>query len=137
MAAVIATGAYLAINSTAMAAYIESAEITADVEAVDTTNMGSSGWKTFAAGLKSFNLTVNWQADYTNTTGSDDFLFTLWGTSTTFELRPTQSAVSSSNPKYTGSVLVTQHKAVPVQVGQKIMMQTSWPGTGALTRAEA
>src|SRR5258708_4524344 len=59
-------------------------------------------------GLKDANLDIEWNQDFA-AAQVDALLWPLFGTVTTFELRPTSGARSATNPAYTGSVLITQY----------------------------
>ena len=62
-------------------------------------------------------------------------LWPLLGTVTTFEIKPTSDAVSSTNPKYSGSVLVNQHQPVANGVGELASFSVSFPTSGTITRS--
>jgi hypothetical protein len=136
MAVTVITGAYLAVGGIDLTEFLESVELSIDVDDIDSTTMATAGWKGHAAGLRGGSLTINLQADYADTK-SDDRIWGWLGTTQTFEVRPTQAVAGANNPKYTGSVVVLQHRAVPATVGQKAVLSLTWPVTGAVVRAEA
>ena len=105
----------------------------AEVEAKEVTTFGSGGAKEFLGGLKSGTLAIEFKQDFANA-ALDSILFPLFGTVVTFEVRPTQSARSTSNPGYTGSVLITQHNPLSGSVGDEASMSVSFPTTGAVAR---
>jgi hypothetical protein len=127
------TSEYLALGGTDLSAHIKSATLSVDAAELDTTDMASGGWTEVIGGLKSGSLSVSWQDDVA-ASSIDSILWPLLGTVVTFETRATSSAVGTSNPKRTGSVLVTN---VPIggSVGDLAMKDTTWPTTGAITRA--
>lgn len=128
------TDAYLVINSVNLSDHVKSVTLTADVAALDSTAMGDT-WTENIGGLKSGSLAVTFNDDFA-ASNVDATLWPLLGTSTTFELRPTSSAVGATNPKWTGSVLVNQ---IPVGggVGELGAKSVTWPTTGTVTRATA
>jgi hypothetical protein len=129
------TAEYVAIAGVDQSANFKSAVLTVDAAQLDTTDFASAGWTEMIGGLKSGTLALTVQDDVTNS-AIDDVLWGFLGTVQTFEIRPTQSAVGSNNPKYTGSVLITSH-SMGGQVGDLATKQLSFPTSGAVARAEA
>jgi len=133
MAAFALTNEYFALNAVDMSSFVKSATLTLDAAALDSTAMGDS-WTEQTPGLKSGTLALTFNDDYAATT-VDDRLFPLFGTVVTFEVRPVAGiAVSATNPRYTGSVLVTQH-TIGGDVGSLAAKQLSFPTSGTVTRA--
>lgn len=85
-------------------------------------------------GLKSGNLSIEFQQDFA-ASEVDATLWPLLGSTTAFEVKPTSGAVSSTNPKYSGNVLVNQHIPVANAVGELATMSVSFPTSGTITRA--
>lgn len=135
MAVFALTSMYTALNGSDRSADIKSSVLTVDAAQLDTTDFASAGWVEVIGGLKSGTLQINFQDDAANS-GVDDILWGLLGTVVTFEVRPTSSSVSSSNPKYTGSVLITS-ASIGGAVGELAMKSLTFPTSGAVTRAEA
>lgn len=134
MALFVFTDAYLAINSVDQSDYVKSVTLNMEVAEVDSTTMGDS-WTEMLAGLKSATLEIEWADDVTDDLLDED-LWGLFGTLVSFELRPTSAAVGVSNPKYTGTVLVKDH-SLGGAVGDLAQKKSSWPVSGAVSRATA
>jgi len=135
MAVFALTAEYLALNGSAtLNDHVKAATLTIEAEALDSTAMGP-GWKSNIGGLKSGTLAVTFNDDYA-ASNVDATLWPLLGTVVTFEVRPTDAAVSATNPKYTGSVLIQQH-ALGGSVGELASKALSFPVSGAVTRATA
>src|SRR5690606_21011998 len=98
MAAFALTNEYLAINSVDVSSFVKSAVLTLDAAQLDSTAMGDS-WVEVIGGLKSGTLAVTFNDDYTDD-GLDEDLFALFGTVTTFEVRPDAGSASATNPAY-------------------------------------
>lgn len=125
---------YVAINGVNMSQHVKSATLTLDAAALDSTAMGDS-WTENIGGLKSGSLTIAFNDDFA--AGAVDVtLWPLFGTVTTFEVRPDASAVSATNPKYTGSVLIAGH-GLGGSVGDLAAKSVTYPTSGAVTRATA
>lgn len=134
MAVLAYVDAYLVINSVNLSDHVKSVTATFDAAVLDSTAMTDT-WTESTPGLKSGSISVTFNDDFAS--GSvDATLWPLFGTNTTFELRPTSAAVSATNPKWTGSVTISQ---IPVGggVGELAAKSVSWPTTGAVTRATA
>lgn len=136
MAVEVITNQRLVINAVVLSDHIKMGALEMQSEAKDTTTMGTSGWKTFLAGLREGTLGINFLNDYA--AGSVDA--TLWplfasGTGvTTFATRKDAGAISAANPEYSGSIVVTQHKT-GATVGELATMDVQYPTTGAVSRA--
>jgi hypothetical protein len=127
------TSQYTALNGADRSADIKSSVLTVDVAELDTTDFASSGWTEVIGGLKSGTLAIEFQDDVASS-AVDSVLWPLLGTVVTFEVRGTSASVGASNPKYTGSVLITQ-ASIGGAVGELAMKSLSFPVTGAVTRA--
>lgn len=133
MAVFALTSQYIALNGADRSADVKSAVLTVDAAQLDTTDFASSGWTETIGGLKSGTLAIEFQDDVANT-ALDSILWPLLGTVVTFEVRATSSSVSTSNPKWTGSVLITGH-SIGGAVGELAMKSLTFPTTGTVTRA--
>lgn len=130
--ATVYTDAFLKLGATTMSG-VKSVEIKASYADQETTVHGGGGWTTSTTGLGSWEVTAELMLDY----GSGSTEATLWsilGQSTSIEIRPTSSAVSASNPKFTGTAILFE---LPEQlsVGEVGTVSITLKGTGALTRA--
>lgn len=65
----------------------------------------------------------------------DETIWPLVGTVAPIVIKPTSDAVSSTNPSYSGNVLVTEYSPIDGGVGDLATTSVSWPGAGPLTRA--
>jgi hypothetical protein len=135
MAIMSLTTQYTAINGVDESANIKSSTLTIDVNPLDVTDFASAGWVENIGGLKSGTLAIEFQDDVA-ASAIDSKLWALLGTVCTFEVRLTSAAVGASNPKWTGSILVSGH-SVGGAVGDLAMKSLSFPTSGAVTRAIA
>ncbi len=132
MAVFVLTGEYLTINAVDYTDHLKGATLSIDVASQDTTDMASAGWTEAIGGLKSATLAASFMDDVADN-DIDEELFALIGTVVAFALRPTSSAISTSNPEYQGSVLVTGH-SIGGSIGELAMKSISFPVSGAITR---
>lgn len=134
MAVFALTNMYVALNGATsnINDHVKSAVLTVDVAQLDSTAMGDS-WVEVIGGLKSGSLAITFNDDAA-ASNIDSILWPLLGTVVTFEVRPTDSAVGAGNPKYTGSVLISQ-AALGGGVGELASKSLTFPTSGAVTRA--
>ena len=134
MAVLALTSTYIEINSVDMSAYCDSVELTVDGVDLLTTNFGSGGWEERIGGLKSATLDLSFNQDFAATT-VDDRIWPLFNTVVTFAVRPTSSAVGTTNPSYSGSILINAYTPLSGAVGDLAEFDVSWPVSGTRTRA--
>lgn len=133
MAKLVLTNEYVTIASTDLTAYTAKAELQIKVDDKDVTNYASGGWHEHLGGLKGATVALEFFNDF-GSSALDQLFFPLLGTVVTFELRPTNSARSTTNPAYTGSLLVTDWNPITGKVGDVDTVSVSWPSTGAVLR---
>lgn len=136
MAKMVLKAAYLAINSVDRSSWCNKIELTAEVEEKDVTTFASSGWKEVLGGIASGQLAIGFRNDVA-ASQLDETMWTLFtaGSNVTFEVRASNAAVGTSNPKYTGSVLVREWKPIVGSVGDVNELDVTYPTSGAVTRA--
>jgi hypothetical protein len=125
---------YLSINSNVLNEFTKKAELTIEVEEKDVTNYASLGWKEVTGGLKSGELGCEFLQDFA-ATKLDAIMWPLLGTVVPFEVRADQAAVGTSNPKYTGSILINGWNPLTGSVGDEATVSLGFPTSGAVTRA--
>ncbi|MGP4083156.1 hypothetical protein [Streptomyces sp. KR55] len=136
MAFMVLTSEFVSLNGTDLSAYTNKGELTVEVDEKDVTTYGSQGWKQLIGGLKSGGLAIEFKQDFA-ASALDSILWPLFGTVVTFEVRPTSAAVGTSNPKWTGSVLIKELKPISGGVGDEASQSVSFPTSGVVTRATA
>jgi len=135
LAKFVATDYKVTINGGTVSSSLASVELPIEIDEQETTAFGSE-WRTRIAGLKSGSITLEYHQDFA-ASALDSILWPLLGTNATVTVVPTSGTVTSSNPSYTGTFLVTQYTPYASTVGDLATVSVSWPLTGALTRATA
>jgi len=124
----------ITLNGTALTANISKVTIALSADDVDQTNFGSLGWRERQGGLKDGSISFDFQNDYV-ASALDSQLFPLLGTTITFDVRPASTAVvGASNPRYTGSLLVTEYSPVDAAVGDLGAFSVTYPTVGVVLR---
>lgn len=134
MAKMVLKASYLAINATDVSAYTSKIELKTEVESKDVTTFASGGWVEILGGLANGELSVGFKQDVA-AAAIDAIMWALFGTVVTFEVRLANTAVSTSNPKYTGSALIKGWQPIAGSVGDTAEMDLSFPTSGAVARA--
>jgi hypothetical protein len=134
MAVLAYTDAYLVVNSVNLSDHVKSVALSVEVAALDSTAMGDTYTENIG-GLKSGSLAITFNDDFA-ASNVDATIWPALGTVVTFELRPTSAAVGATNPKWTGSILVSG-TSVGGGVGELGAKSVTWPTSGTVTRAIA
>jgi len=130
------TSTYLGLNSVDRSSWTSKVEVAVEVEEKDVTVFTSAGWKEVLGGLKSGSIAITFKNDVADS-ALDDTMWALLGTIVAFEVRATSSAVGTSNPKYTGSVLINGWTPISGSPGDVNELSVTFPTSGAVTRAES
>lgn len=132
------TDGYVALGSgslTERSSWIKAVTLTVEVDELEVTEFTDGAWRNHIGGMKSGSLALTFNQDF----AASQVDATLWpwlGTSILFDVRPDRNAaVSATNPKFTGSVLVTNLAPIQGSVGDLAELSVTWPVTGAVTRA--
>lgn len=126
------TDAYISINANVISDHGNKVEIPVKVEDKDATTFGQS-WHVRRGGLKDASLNITFLNDFV-AANLDEIMWALVGTVVTFEIRATSGSVTTSNPKYTGSILVQEWKPIGGKVGDLVEVDISFPTSGTVTR---
>lgn len=135
MAVLCLTAEYVALNASDLKTWCKKAELTVDVAEEDVSTFASAGWKEVTGGQKSGQLALTFNDDFA-AAALDGIIWPLLGTVVSFEVRPTQGVVSATNPKYTGSVLVSGTK-FGGEVAKVAEKDVTFSTSGAVARATA
>jgi hypothetical protein len=136
MTAMVLTAAYISVNAEDRSNRTKKCELVVNVDPKDVSTFASAGWREYLGGMKAGTLSLGFNNDNADNDLDED-LWTLLGTVVAFEVRPSSAAVSATNPKFTGSVLITEHKPISGSVGDLNEFDVSWPTSGAVARAVA
>jgi len=135
MAKFAATDYFVSINGTDFSTNLNSVELALEADDLETTAFGQ-GFRTRIGGLKQASLTLNFMQDFGS--GSvDQVLSPLLASLATVVLKPTSGTVSSTNPSFTMTALVTQYSPMASSVGDLATLSVTFPVSGTVTRATA
>lgn len=133
MAEVVLTNAFVSIDGNDMSDHVRSVTFDYGAEPQDITAM-SDTTRQRTGGLLDWSVSVEFNQDYA-ASDVDSILFPLIGTTVTIILRPTASAVSTTNPNFTGTALVESYNPLGAGVGDVLTTTCQLSAAGALSRA--
>ena len=136
MAKIVLTDAKVTINSVILSDHINNITIDTKYDIVETTAFGSTAAKTRVAGLADNSVTLDFMQDYA-AANVEATIYPLIGQTTTIVVQPTSSAVSTTNPTYTFTALVSEWQPLKGQIGSLATASVTWPISGAITKATA
>ena len=137
MARIVLTDAYVKLNNVDLSDHIASVEIAQSFDSIETTAFGDSG-RTRTGGLEDSSVTLSFHQDFA-AASVDQTIAPLVGGTAAFEIRAvgTATAVSATNPKWTGTVLITEWNPLSGAVGELSTADVTWPVSGQVTRGTA
>lgn len=125
--------AYLALNGVDRSSWTSKTELTVEYEEKDFTVWTSGGAKEVQAGLEGSKLAITLKNDVA--VGQlDETMWAIRGTVVPFEVRVNNAAVSTSNPKYTGNVLIGSWTPISGSPGDANEASFTYTCSGVVTR---
>ncbi len=126
---------FLSLNSVDLSDQVMSIETPDNDEAVADTVMGDIA-RSNEVGLQNWSLAITFKQNYA-AAKVDATLAAIraGGVAVPIEYRPTTSAVSATNPKWTGNAILTDYTGIGGGVGDEHTATVSFISAGALTRA--
>lgn len=133
MAKLVLTDAKVTINSVNLSDHIASVTLETKDDIVETTAFGSTA-KTRVAGLAENSVSLEFHQDFA-ATNVEATVYPLLGLATTIVVQPTSSAVTTTNPTYTFSAVVTEWQPLKGGIGQLATASVTWPISGTIAKA--
>lgn len=133
MAIFVYVDAAITINSVDLSDHISKATLKIDVDDKESTAFGSI-WKTRLGGLKDGSIALEFNSDFA-ASKIDATIWPLIGTVTAITIKATLGANSTTNPQYSGNVLVKEYSPLDGSVGDLAKNSVTWPTSGAISRA--
>lgn len=134
IAAFALTYGYLSVATNDLSAGVRQIDFQVNGETVDLTAMSSGAWRSFAAGLRGWQIPVQMNTDVA-AASFDSILWSLYQTAVAVEIRATGAAVGTSNPKWTGTAILQSGSIFGGSVGAAAVTSFTLIGSGAVTRA--
>jgi len=133
MARIVLTNASVVFGtSNDLSDHIASVSISTSYDIVETTSFGNTA-KTRIAGLADNSVTLEFHQDFAS--GSvESIIYPLLGTAITIKVKPVADTVSSTNPQYAFSALISEWTPLNGAVGELSTASVTWPISGAITK---
>jgi hypothetical protein len=138
MAKLVLTNAYVVLASTDISSYVSSVSLSTTYDVVETTAFGDTARKRIA-GLADNSISIEFHQDFAS--GALEQLIypsdatSKIGTAVAMEIRPVNTTVGPTNPKYNFNALITEWTPVNGAVGELATVSVTWPISGAITKA--
>lgn len=123
--------AHVEVNSVDLSDHARAATLALEATQLDSTAFGDN-WSEITGGLKSGTLTIEFLDDFAASEVSAT-LWPLFGTTTTFAVRPDAGSVASDNPEYSGSLFIAQY-TVGGTLNEMAMKSLTLPTSGTVSR---
>lgn len=136
MALISLQNAYILIGASDLSDHCSSVELELEGEDLDATTFSSAGWSATLGGLKSGTLNLTIKGDFA-AANIDSILWGIFNTVVAFEIKAVNAARSTSNPSYTGFVLVNALTPITGEVGDLVEFDLSWPTSSTVNRLTA
>lgn len=134
MARTVLTNAYIKIATVDFSDLIASIEFSDEAEEISTTAFGDTGQRR-VGGLRDQSISLDFHVDF-DPSEVDDVIGAAVGGTVAIEFAPKGTAIGSTNPKWSGSVLVSEW-GWGGGVGELATKSVTWPVDGVLTRGTA
>jgi hypothetical protein len=138
MAKLVLTNAYVVLASTDISSYVSSVSLSTTYDVVETTAFGDTARKRIA-GLADNSISIEFHQDFASG-ALEELIYpsdatSKIGTAVAMEIRPVNTTVGATNPKYSFSALITEWTPVNGAVGELATISVTWPISGAITKA--
>ena len=135
MAVLVLTNCSIKVNTVQLADRANTVTLNYEIDSVEVTAFGSGG-HTFTGGLQNNSIEVTFQQDYA-AANVEATIYPLVGTTTTVEIIPVNTTVSSTNNRYTiSNTFLAAHTPVAGAVGELASTSLTFTG-GTLVKANS
>lgn len=115
----------LEVNSVDLSDWATSVTLPIEYDELDDTAFGDTA-RSRLAGLEDGSVGVNWNQDFA-ASAPDVTIAAVRGTVVTVKVRPTSSSITTTNPEYVGSYLISKWQPFSSNVGALATTSTQWP----------
>lgn len=133
MAKLVLTNPSVVIAGTDLSTSISSVTLDTKYDIIETTSFGSTA-KTRVAGLADNSISIEFFQDFA-ASSVEATIFPLLGTAASVVIKPIATTVSTTNPSYTVSALVSEWQPLKGGVGQLATASVTWSISGAIAKA--
>lgn len=133
--ATVITNASITIGGVDLSSAVKKVTLSTSRNEIETTTFGNTA-KRRVAGLADSKISIDFNQDF-SASSVEATIYALLGTTATVVVKAVSSTVSTTNPSWSASVLVTEWMPLDAQVGELASASITWPIDGAITKATA
>jgi len=134
MAKKVLLDAVLSIDNNDLTQWCAKVELADEFEEKEVTTFSSGGAKEVLGGLESGNVGITFRNDHAS--GElDEIMWGLRRSVVSFTVRADAAAVTTSNPQYSGEILINQWSPIMGSVGDVNELDVTYPLSGPLVRS--
>jgi hypothetical protein len=139
MARLVLTNAYVLYASNDISQYITSVSLSSSVDVIETTGLGSVA-RTRVGGLFDNQVVLEFNQDFADNAleeliNGTSLATSTVGTTVAMEIRPVNTTVSASNPKFNFNALIAEWQPLSAAVGELVTASVTWPISGPITKS--
>jgi hypothetical protein len=141
MPRLVLTNAYVLYASNDISQYVTSVSLSTSYDVIDTTGLSATGAaRTRQAGLADNQITVEFNQDFADNAleeliNGTSLATSTVGTAVAMEIRPVNTTVSASNPKFNFNALIAEWQPLSAAVGELVTASVTWPISGPITKS--
>lgn len=138
MAKFVLKDCWIAVSGVDLSDHVSSVEVNTSADDVATTAFSGSGGVERMQGLRDDSFTLNFHQDF-DPSEVDATLWPLYdsGSAFTVEVAAHGSVVSGTNPKYSGTCIMTEYQPIAGEIGALSETSVTFPVSGKIARSTA
>jgi hypothetical protein len=135
MARIVLTNVTVTFGTNDISSYVTSVTLGSTFDVVETTAFGNTA-RTRVAGLADNSVAMEFNQDYA-AGALESVIFPTLGTAVSITVKPVAGAVTTANPAYSFSALVSEWTPLNGSVGELATASVTWPISGVITKTTA
>lgn len=135
MARIVLTNVAVTFGATDISGYVTSVTLGSTYDVVETTAFGNTA-RTRVAGLADNSVSFEFNQDYA-ASALESVIYPTLGTAVSITVKPVAGAVTTANPAYSFSALVSEWTPLNGAVGELATASVTWPISGVITKTTA
>jgi len=132
MARIVLTNVVVTFGATDISSYVTSVTLGSTYDVVETTAFGNTA-RTRVAGLADNSVALEFNQDYA-ASALESVIYPTLGTAVSITVKPVAGAVTTANPAYSFSALVSEWTPLNGAVGELATASVTWPISGVITK---
>jgi len=132
MARIVLTNVVVTFGATDISSYVTSVTLGSTYDVVETTAFGNTA-RTRVAGLADNSVALEFNQDFA-ASSLESVIYPTLGTAVSITVKPVAGAVTTANPAYSFSALVSEWTPLNGAVGELATASVTWPISGVITK---